>query len=218
MAFIELNHVLEDGMASYPGLPTPQIGALLTHEDSGPRYEGKAEFYLGKVDMPCNVGTYLDSPFHRFPDAPDLSKLPLEAVAGLPGVVVDAGQPRPGPITVEPPADELAGRAILFRTGWDKRWGTDSYWETSPYLTRSLVDLLVSAGAGLVGVDFMNVDDVEDLSRPAHTQLLRANIPIVEHLCNLDSLPPAGFRFYAVPLRIVRGASFAVRAFAEVDG
>jgi kynurenine formamidase len=50
-----------------------------------------------------------------------------------------------------------------------------------------------------------------------HTQLLAAGILIVEHLCNLGALPSTGFRFYATPLRIVGGASFPVRAFAELD-
>ena len=87
--YVELNHVLEDGMAAYPGLGRARISAVLDHEESRPRYEGKAEFYLGKVEMSCNVGTYLDSPFHRFHDRPDLSRIPLEAVAGLPGIVLD---------------------------------------------------------------------------------------------------------------------------------
>jgi kynurenine formamidase len=111
---------------------------------------------------------------------------------------------------------ELRGRAVLVRTGWDRRWGTPAYWELGPYLDGETIDLLIRAGAALVGVDFWNVDDTEDLSRPAHTRLLAANILIVEHLANLAPLPRTGFRFYAVPPRVVRGASFTVRAFAEL--
>ena len=68
-----------------------------------------------------------------------------------------------------------------------------------------------------MGVDFWNVDDTTNPARPAHTRLLASNILIVEHLCNLSILSRIGFRFYAIPLRIVRGASFPVRAFAEID-
>jgi arylformamidase len=75
--FIDLSHELADGMAPYPGLPTPRIGPHLDHEQSRAHYDGD-EFFLGKVDMPADVGTYLDSPFHRFPDREDLSQLPLE--------------------------------------------------------------------------------------------------------------------------------------------
>jgi kynurenine formamidase len=68
----------------------------------------------------------------------------------------------------------------------------------------------------VVGVDWGNVDDTTDPARPAHTRLLRAGILIVERLRSLDQLPGDGFRFFAVPPRIVRGASFPVRAFAEI--
>ncbi len=214
--YVELNHVLEDGMRAYPGLGHARITAVLNHGESRPRYEGKAEFYLGRVEMACNVGTYLDSPFHRFPDLPDLSRIPLEAVAGLPGIVLDGVTSGGRSVTVECADSQLEGTAVLIRTGWDERWGGDGYWEPGPYLSESLLGRLIRANAKLVGVDFSNVDDTADLSRPAHTRLLDAGILIVENLCSLSALPRTGFRFYAVPLRIVKGASFPVRAFAEV--
>lgn len=215
--FVELNHALEDGMPAYPGLPNAKITALLDHASSRARYEGKAEFYLGRIEMPCNVGTYLDSPFHRYPDREDLSQVPLEHVAGLRGLVLDA--PLPPGRAVHPDCDssQLSGAAVLIRTGWDTRWGKESYWEPGPYLAEDFLDFLVRAKPALVGVDFWNVDNTEDPSRPAHTRLLGAGVLIVEHLANLRALPTSGFRFYAVPLRIVRGASFPVRAFAEVE-
>ena len=215
--FIELNHILEDGMMAYPGLPRPKIGAFLDHQASRPRYNDQAEFYLGKLEMVCNLGTYLDSPFHRFPNGADLSQIPLEQVAGVPGIVFHASVPSDRSITIDARHSELKGRAVLIRTGWDKRWGTESYWEPGPYLSEESIHLLIRSKATLVGVDFWNVDDTTDFTRPAHTQLLASNILIVEHLCNLSALPQTGFRFYAVPLRIVRGASFPVRAFAEVE-
>lgn len=214
--FVELSHPIEDGMKAYPGYPNPQIGAHITRENSRARYGGKAEFYIGRVEMVGNVGTYLDAPFHRYADGADLSHVPLESIAGLNGVVLD-GIPSPNrAIAIDCNQSEIHGRAVLVRTGWDKRWGTDSYWEPGPFLSDSSIDLLVAGKAALVGVDFWNIDDTENLSRPAHSRILRANIPIVEHLANLSSLPRAGFKFYAVPPPIVKGASFPVRAFAEL--
>lgn len=215
--FVELNHPLEDGMKAYPGLPSPKIGAFLDHEASRSHYADKAEFYLGRVDMVCNLGTYLDSPFHRHRDRADLSQIPLERVAGLPGIVLDAAASPDRSIAPDGSVSDLRGRAVLVRTGWDRRWGTDAYWEPGPYLAVSFVDLLIRARATLVGVDFWNVDNTEDPSRPAHTRLLAEGILIVEHLCNLSALSRTAFRFSAVPLRIVRGASFPVRAFAEIE-
>jgi len=68
-----------------------------------------------------------------------------------------------------------------------------------------------------VGIDCANIDDMADPARPAHTTLLGAGIPIVEHLRGLEQLPPEGFRFFAVPPAIRGGTSFAVRAFAIVE-
>jgi kynurenine formamidase len=213
--WIELSHVIENGMPVYPGLPRPKVEPLVDHHASGPRYQHRAEFYLGRIETPTNIGTYLDSPFHRYPDRADLSQVPLERVAGLPGVVLDGdGSTRAFYCAVE--ARKLAGRAVLVRTGWDRKWGTDDYWAPGPYLSQDFVERCLGAGAVLVGVDFWNADDTEDASRPVHTRLLEAGILIVEHLCGLDQLPESGFKFYAVPLRIVRGASFPVRAFAEL--
>jgi len=216
MRFVELNHVLRDDMDPYPGLPRPVIGAVVSHEQSRSRYDNKAEFYLGRVDMPCNVGTYIDSPFHRYRDGADLSAIALERVAALQGVVLDAVDGGSRAVTVQAAAADLRGRAVLVRTGWDARFGSPGYWEPGPFLSAACVDLLISAKPTLVGVDFWNVDDTQDPARPAHTRLLGAGILIVEHMANLKALPPTGFRFYAVPLRIEKGASFPVRAFAEV--
>ena len=215
--FIELSHTLEDGMMAYPGLPRPKIGAFLDHEASRSRYNDQAEFYLGRVEMVCNLGTYLDSPFHRYPDGLDLSQIPLESVAGLSGIVLDGVVSLNRSVTVQADSSELDGKAVLIQTGWDKRWDTDLYWEPGPFLSEESIDLLIRSRVKLVGVDFWNADDTMDPSRPAHTRLLASDILIVEHLCNLSVLPRTDFKFYAVPLRIVRGASFPVRAFAEIE-
>ncbi|MBN1573113.1 MAG: cyclase family protein [Deltaproteobacteria bacterium] len=219
--YIELNHALADGMEAYPGLGNIEIGAHLDHERSRPNYDDKAEFYIGKISMVTNAGTYIDSPFHRHRDGADLSRIPLEKVAGIEGIVLDrkdsVGGPSNRPLNFVVDQSELTGRAVLIRTGLDGFWGEKKYLEEVPYLSREFVDLLISAKAALVGVDFLNVDDTTDKSRPVHTRLLKNEILIVENLRNLGGLPRDGFRFSAVPLRIVRGASFPVRAFAEVN-
>ena len=85
-----------------------------------------------------------------------------------------------------------------------------------PFISPETLDLLLRARAKLVGVDFWNVDDTNDPSRRVQTRLLAEEILIVEHLSNLGALPETGFRFFAVPPRIVAGASVPVRAFAEI--
>lgn len=203
-------------MAVYPGLPSPRIEPLISHLASRDNYGGRAEFSITRLFLIGNTGTYLDSPWHRHVDGPDLAGLPLEAVAGLDGIRLDGHCPDGRSVLLEATADELAGKAVLIRTGWDRRWGTADYWLPGPFLADPTLDLLIGAGPALVGGDFWNIDDPADPARPAHTRLLAAGIPIVEHLRGLDLLPRSGFRFYAAPPAIREAASFPVRAFAEM--
>jgi arylformamidase len=212
---IDLSHPIEDGMRIYPILPRPEIGAVLDHDASRPHYDGKAEFHLGQYNLNGGTGTYLDAPFHRHRDATDLDGLTLEQLVGLPGVVLEhAGPDRPFVPGNGNPG--LRGRAVLLRTGWADRWGSDAYWEEGPFLGGALLDRLIEERAALVGIDIWNIDDIHDLTRPAHTRLLAAGIPIVENLADLSRLPSDGFRFTAVPPKIVGGSNFPVRAFAEI--
>jgi arylformamidase len=215
--FIDLSHILKTGMPSYPGVPEPQFGTVFTHEESAHRgtYAPGTTFQIATYAL-SNAGTYIDSPFHRHPDGPDLSRLPLEKLADLPGVLVTAIQEGPVPAASFAGLD-LRGKAVLVRTDWSQRWGAEGYFRSGPYLPADTCEALVRAGTTLVGIDCANIDNMGDPTRPAHTILLAAGIPIVEHLRGLDRLPAEGFRFFAVPPAIEGGTSFAVRAFAIVD-
>jgi arylformamidase len=214
---VDLSHPIQSGMPMYPGLPSPRIEPYLSHAASRPQYGGAAQFSITRIFMLGSTGTYLDSPWHRHPEAADLSELPLESLADLPGVCLE---PAPGPdravvLALEP--DQLVGRAVLIRTGWSARWPTSDYWRPGPYLDATTAAVLASARPALVGVDFWNIDDPADPARPAHTRLLGAGIPIVEHLRGLEQLPQTGFRLFAVPPAIADGASFPVRALAVIE-
>ena len=167
--------------------------------------------------MVANTGTYLDAPFHRYADGRDLSELELSSLAHLAAIVVRApeGERRLGPDLFEP--HDVGDRAVLINTGWDVNWGTPAYFEGHPFLTREAAEHLRDAGAALVGIDSLNIDDTQDGTRPVHSILLRAEIPVVEHLRGLSQVPDDGFYFYAVPVKVCRFGSFPVRAFALID-
>src|SRR5207248_7390774 len=113
---------------------------------------------------------------------------------------------------------DVRGRAVLIRTGWDRHWGTPVYGVGAPFVPRAAAEWLVEQKAALVGIDSVNIDDMNDRSRPAHTILLEAGIPIVEHLCGLDRLPETGFRFHAAPPMVKGMGTFPVRAYAVIAG
>jgi kynurenine formamidase len=214
---VDLSHPIEAGMETYPGLPGPVVCDFLSRERSREVYQGKAEFQIDKIELVGNTGTYIDSPFHRFADGIDIAALPLERIAGVPGVVVRAGSRTERGIGPELLAGlDVAGRAVLIETGWSVHWRTPAYFAGFPFLTRAGAELLRDHGAALVGIESLNMDDMDDLSRPAHTILLGAGIPVVEHLRGLDALPDGDFRFFAVPAPFKGVGTFPVRAYAEV--
>jgi kynurenine formamidase len=214
---IDLSHTVEDGMITYKGLPAPIICDYLSREASREHYADGTEFHIGKIELVANTGTYVDSPFHRFANGIDLSELPLESLANLPGIVVratDVGRA----VTAEAFRGlDLKGKAVLVHTGWARYWRTEQYFDGHTFLTGDAAAYLGEAGASFVGIDSYNIDDTEDGSRPVHTQLLRANIPVCEHMCNLESLPDDRFRFHAVPVKVKAFGTFPVRAYAVLD-
>jgi kynurenine formamidase len=211
---IDVSHVIESGMVTYKGLPAPLVCDFLSREASRKLYAPGTEFHIGRIDMVANTGTYLDAPSHRYADGIDVSELPLERLANLDAVVV---RPELADGRAVTPAAfdglDVRGRAVLVRTGWDAHWRTDWYFEGHPFLTAEAAALLASAGAALVGIDSLNIDDTADMARPVHTALLGAGIPVVEHLTGLARLPEAGFRFFAVPVKVKGMGTFPVRAF-----
>src|SRR3954452_19887589 len=85
---VDLSHVIEHGMTTYPGLPGPHICDFWTREGSAANYDDGSSFQIGRIDMVANTGTYVDSPFHRYADGIDLAELPLESLADLAAIVV----------------------------------------------------------------------------------------------------------------------------------
>lgn len=211
-SLIDLSHTIENGMVTYRGLPAPLICDFLSREDSRKYYAEGTEFHIGRIDMVANTGTYMDSPFHRYPHGKDLSEMPLSSVAGLKGIVIRTQEAK---ITQKAFAGlNLKGRAVLIHTSWSRHWRTDNYFEGHPFLTSDAAEYLIQAGAKLVGIDSYNIDDAHDGRRPVHSLLLGKEIPIVEHMTGMEALPDDGFQFFAVPPKIKAFGTFPVRAFA----
>jgi kynurenine formamidase len=211
----DLSHVIEHGMTTYKGLPGPHICDFWTREGSAGNYDDGASFQIGRIDMVANTGTYVDSPFHRYADGKDLAELPLGSLADLPGIVIR----RPFENGIATDAADLErfdvrGKAVLVHTGWDRHWRTEAYGVDHPFLTAAAAEWLAANGAALVGIDSNNIDDSRGRSRPVHTILLGAEIPICEHMTGLDRLPDQGFRFTAAPPKVRGMGSFPVRAYA----
>jgi arylformamidase len=217
MPLIDLSHTIEDGMITYKGLPAPIICDYLSRERSKAFYEAGTEFQIGKIEMVANTGTYVDCPFHRYEDGKDLSEVALERFAKLAGIVIRV--PYREAIAIDKKYFEsvdVKGKAVLVHTGWSEFWRKDQYFENNPFLTEDAAVYLRDNGALLIGIDSHNIDDTRGKSRPVHSTLLKSEILIVEHMCNLHLLPEKEFVFNAVPPKFKGVGTFPVRAYAEV--
>jgi len=215
---IDVAHTIDHGMITYKGLPGPVISDHLSREESKRLYAPGTEFHIGKIEMVANTGTYLDSPFHRYPDGSDLAALDLYSLANIDGVIVRPEIRKQRAIQVDALSNlDVRRKAVLFQTNWDLHWRTETYSNGEhPFIAEDTAQFLADAGATLVGIDSYNIDNTETGSRPAHSILLRHNIPIVEHLCGLRELPTEGFKFFAVPVKVRNFGTFPVRAFGVV--
>lgn len=219
---VDLSQPIRAGLVTYPGLPAPVIRPHLTREESRSRYAPGTEFRMDVIEMIGNTGTYLDSPMHRYEGGADLAGLPLETLVDLPAEVVHlphlGGDGERGIRADALEGRELAGAAVLLHTGWARHFGEPAYGIGAPYLAEDAVEVLVAAGAVLVGIDSVNIDDTESGGeRPAHSGLLAAGIHVVEHLTGLEHLPDRGARFTAAPPAIEGFGTFPVRAFATLQ-
>jgi kynurenine formamidase len=214
---VDLSHPIRRGQATHPGLPAPVWSPFRTREEY--RRSSGTEFQVDRVQMVGNTGTYLDSPFHRFPDGGDLASLPLTSVADLPVVVVRVHARRS--VDAEALDRRLGGlplekHAILLHTGGDAGWGTPAYAESAPYVTADGADWLAARRPVLVGIDAVNIDDLDDSTRPAHTRLLGDGVLILEHLTGLAEVPARGARLHAAPPAWHEMGTWPVRAYALV--
>jgi arylformamidase len=219
MKFVDLSHVIEEGVVTYKGMPAPIICDYWTREESKQFYEEGTSFQIGKIEMVANTGTYLDTPFHRYEDGKDLSEILVEQTAMLDAVVVKV--PYRQTLSISKSYFEgldLSGKAVLVNTDWDENWKTDTYYSNNPFLTADAAEYLVSQGVRLVGIDSHNIDDVSGNARPVHSILLRNDILIVEHLCNMKAIPEnVSLKFSATPPKVKGMGTFPVRAFVMID-
>ena len=212
---VDLSHAITDGMITYKGFPGPHICDFWTREESAAFYDDDSSFHIGRIDMIANTGTYLDAPFHRYADGADIAGLALDRLAALPGIVVR--QPWENGIEIGIAKFEgldVAGKAVLVHSGWDRHWRSDAYFVDHPFLTTEAAQWLAGQGARLVGIDSYNIDDTRTKGRPVHSTLLGAGVLICEHMTNLGALPDNGFAFTAAPPKIAGMGTFPVRAFA----
>jgi kynurenine formamidase len=205
----DLSHRIENGMTVFPGDPTPRIV---------PAGQASAPWRVAELHLGTHTGTHVDAASHYVDGGATIDQYPVERFCLL-GVVVEAqGRGEDEPIDrfqLERGLSLLPrGGGLFIRTGWDRFWGTDVYLR-HPYLTAEAARAVVAAGAGLVGIDALNVDSTPQATCHAHEILLRNDVLIVENLARLSQLRSETlYRFCLLPLLLQGLDGSPVRAVA----
>ena len=149
---IDLSHPLEHGQLNFPC--DPKISVVVHNTIAAIGYN------ITQISMLTHQGTHLDVPFHFYDDGKTVDQVPLDRFYG-PAALVDLA---PGgslaattPITVEMLSRHEAkfqpGAKVIYRTGWDRTFGTPDFFTDFPTLTLEAAEWIAAKRIGLLGMD-----------------------------------------------------------------
>jgi len=176
----DLTAPLEQGMPVYPGDPPLQIERTATHEVDG--------FQVTRICLGTHSGTHVEAPRHFFPQGKTLDGFPLRRFVGE-GVIYDCRS------SADDIVDDRLAR--LLRTHPLGPAGIALLWTDGTSLTSCAAELLVKAGAGLVGIDAESIDEAP---HPLHRYLLSHEVLIAENLKGLDRVGAGPVHCCLLPL------------------
>ncbi len=212
--FVDLSHPLAHGQPNFPF--DPKISVLVHNTVAS------IGFNITQISLSTHQGTHLDVPFHFYDDGKTLDQVPLERFYG-PAVLIDLAPggylPAKTPITMERFAPHAAkfqpGAKVIYRTGWDRMFGTPASFSELPSLTLEAAQWIADRRIGLLGMDTLTPSaDWKDV----HLTLLKPGVEIiiVEGLANLDRLPER-FTFAGFPLNVQGRDGSPIRAVGIVE-
>ena len=207
--YIELNHKIEHGMETYPGLSHVEV------YDHFPRFENNA--LVDGIKLLGISGTYIDAPYHEDPDGGKICDYPLEKLVNLPIIVVNKPDSRVSFELEDFAGLELSGKAVLLNSQHDRFFGKKEYGIDTPYISVEAAEYLVKQGSALVGIDSPLVDNIDTSAEaiPVHNILLSNGVVICEDMTNIAAAEGKNAYLTAVPPRVPL-ASFPARVFATV--
>ncbi|MEA4896084.1 MAG: cyclase family protein [Oscillospiraceae bacterium] len=211
MKVVDLTHTISEKMPVFPGTELPKLSAACTVEENG--------FKETLLYMYSHTGTHIDAPAHMFKDGTTLDSFDAAQFAGN-ALIIDCTELKPGELinmSLIEPCRELAEKAdfLLFRTGWDRKWGSSAYFEGFPCISPEVSDFIARTGKKGVGLDTISIDPISDSGYDNHKKLLSGNtIVIIENLCNLDLLGNGLITLIAAPLKFENADGAPARVFA----
>jgi len=214
MKVIDLTHTISENMPVYPGTETPKLVTANTYEANG--------FKETLLTLFSHTGTHMDAPSHIFEHRTTLDAFPVDQFIGK-GLVIDCSDVEEGQrITMEHihAVKEKANQAefLLFYTGWDKHWGTHTYFGDYPAINEEVADYLINTKKKGVGLDVIGIDPITDENLTIHHKLFaETEIVVIENLTRLGEIGGELFTFFALPLKYENADGAPIRAVAVLN-
>ena len=213
---IDLTQLLNEKMLVYSDTTPPTFEVTNTVDKDGYREH--------HISMLSHTGTHIDAPRHIMRDGKSLDQFPLDKFIGS-AMVIDCRGRNDISLdflqTFESRITEV--EFVLFYTGWQQRWNTESYFDNCPIPTKEAAVWLSQFDLKGVGVDAFSLDKigsatvVNEETIPNHHVFLTKGVLLIENLTNFDKLPESGFTFQCFPLKVENADGSPIRAVAIID-
>jgi kynurenine formamidase len=189
------------------------------------------------ICTPEHGGTHLDAPIHFAEGRRTADEIPLSQLIA-PAVVIDVTAKASANPDYRLTADDIRAweaqhgaiepnTIVLLRTGWGKRWpdrkqyfGDDAPGATDdlhfPSYGEDAARLLVDRRVAALGVDTASIDYGQSKDFIVHRIVNGENVPGLENVANLESVPARGAWVMALPMKIAKGSGGPVRIVAAV--
>lgn len=206
---VDLSLPLNEATPIYPGDPKPKFSVATTLEHDG--------YNLFNLNLGSQSGSHVDAPYHFNNEGATVDNIELKRFFGN-GLVIDVlHRQRNEEIRLEDitPYDKEIGRydIVLFKTAWDKKKGTDEFFD-HPYLSVEGGEYLLAKGIKTVAIDTINLDKSGGDTFPIHDMYASAGGIIAENLANFDGIDFVDPIISVLPLNLTACDGSPVRAVA----
>lgn len=183
---IDLTYPLEEGDAVFPEYDGFKSKVLESHKDNAEPSRVSHRFSANS-----HQGTHIDAPLHFIQEGKTIDEIDIDVLNG-PARIVDLRNYKKEKITaniLENTAPNIRenDRVILITGDVDRLFGTKNFFDNSTVLAPDAGEWLSDRGISMVACDFLT-ESISDPDRPVHHSLLGAGIPIVEYICNTETI------------------------------
>ncbi|XP_072030773.1 LOW QUALITY PROTEIN: isatin hydrolase-like [Amphiura filiformis] len=235
---IDLTHAQNEDAIHWPTLPQYNFTILqrgFTDDLTGE----KLWLEYNSFEMAEHSGTHMDAPCHFAQGALKVHEIPLKKLAG-PGVIINVKSKVENNNNYRVAVSDIQdwenkynkipdGAVVFMNAGWSRNIPTRHLYSgvrtikiplrSYPGWHEDTVDwLLKNRNIHVIGGDTPSFDYGQTTTFPVHQLLGEYNIPGMENVANLDSIPESGSIIYVAAFKIYDGSGSPSRVFATVSG